>query len=145
MPIIGGIFNWQTKHLLAETAAPDSCSAKANKTFMLKRDLLMSPRGAQNAELQGRISSAAAEADMAIRNVRCSPQYARNAEEIRWFLSGHPTTSRFIARTASSHRNGQETGINEQTPLPCGGGVLYYRYRLVRYGYVRGPGTQYHS
>ena len=85
----------------------------------------MSPRGAPNAELQGRISSAAAAGmGMVARNVKCSPQYAHNAEEIRWFPSGHPTTSRFIARTASSHRNGQETGIKEQTPLPFGSGVF---------------------
>ena len=120
----------QTKHLLAETAAPDSCLAKANKTFTLKRDSQTNHKGALNAGLQGRISSAAAAvgADMAIRNVRCSPQYARSAEEIQWFLSGHPTTSRFIARTASSR---ETTGINQQGPSLHGGGFFICKEYLT--------------
>ena len=92
----------------------------------------MSPRGAQNAELQGRTSSAAAaEAAMAMRNARCSPQCALSAAEIQWFLSGHPTTNRFIVRTASSHRGGQEIGIKEQTPSPYGGGFFFLIIKLI--------------
>ncbi len=43
--------------------------SESEQNFYVEKGLRMSPRGAQNAELQGRISSAAAEA---IRNVRCS-------------------------------------------------------------------------
>ena len=109
----------QTKHLLAETAAPASCLARANRTFTLKRDLQMNHKGALNAELQGRISSAAAGMDMAGLHVKCSRQYARSAAEIQWFLFNHPTTSRFIAKIAFSR---ETTGINQQTPLHSGAG-----------------------
>lgn len=73
----------------------------------------MNHKGALNAGLQGRISSAAAGTGTAGLNGKCSRQYARSAGEIQWFLSNRPTTSRFIAKIAF---NRETTGINQQNP-----------------------------
>lgn len=116
----GGIFNWQTKYLLAGTVGRTLRSHRVNKTSMPKRALLTNPSAVPNAGPQGRISN------VAVVIGKCTPLYAHGAAKKRWFLSSHQTTNRYIVVIVSSLRAG-------------GGRITDTKQQRPRHLYVAGP------
>ncbi len=118
----GGLYNCQTKHLLAETAGRNLSSLKANRPFTKRKASRTNHKDALTAELQRRIANGMVGV-MAIAALRdkCIPLDARSAAgKPKCPLGPHPTDL-YIAKIAISPEIEAETDINS-SPAPTSNG-----------------------
>lgn len=122
----GGLYNCQTKHLLAETAGQNFFFPKTNRPFTRKKASRTNHKDALTAELRRKtVNGMAGVMVITALRGRCIPSSAHSAAGKPKFPLGPHPTGLYIARTAINPEIVVETDINSASaPAGDGRGLL---------------------